>query len=132
MAARTRRPKFYVYLIGDMESPEYIGKGSGRRLNVQERKMGPGCKLAMFWSENDAYSFEREKIAELSPAMNKHPGGNGSRAIPEGRCRQPRIPTPQEVAKRLLEITGSAFLLDYVSVSEIKRIESIAWGTECG
>ena len=90
MAARTNRPnwRFYVYLIGDMDAPDYIGKGSGNRLRQQRKNFGSdGNEIARFKREDDAYKFEREKIAELSPFLNKGPGGNGSRVTPAPRYR---------------------------------------------
>lgn len=120
---------FYVYVLGDIEQPDYIGKGSGRRLKQSERQRGvPGCEIARFKREADAYAFEREKIAELAPGMNKSPGGYGGVAT---RRRKPRTATRYQAAKILMERVGSAGLLDYVDVTTIKQIESIYYGTEC-
>ena len=33
-----------------------------------------------FKSESAAYKYEKELIASLCPVLNKHPGGNGSKA----------------------------------------------------
>jgi hypothetical protein len=73
--------RFYVYALGDLDDPDYIGKGSSNRLKVSARERGvQGVELARFKREKDAYAFEREKIAELAPTMNRARGGNGSRA----------------------------------------------------
>lgn len=72
--------RFYVYeMIADDGSVVYVGKGSGRRLDVQRRKLKlRGREVARFKRENDAYAFEVARIAECKPALNKCAGGNGS------------------------------------------------------
>ena len=42
-----------------------------------------GREIAIFYNEAEAYTHEKRVIAELTPAMNKCPGGNGSRATPK-------------------------------------------------
>ena len=75
--------RFYVYVCGDLDAPVYIGKGSGRRASVSAQARGaPATELARFKRECDAYQFEREAIAELAPSLNRHRGGNGSKATP--------------------------------------------------
>lgn len=72
---------FYVYrLIDGSGITKYIGKGSGRRMYASARRFGLRAEeVARFMRECDAYQFERSQIAEISPALNKHPGGNGCR-----------------------------------------------------
>lgn len=79
---RARKPRFYVYQLTTQEGAcAYIGKGSGRRLHNQKRSFAlDGAEVARFWNERDCYQFERECIAERQPELNRHPGGNGSRA----------------------------------------------------
>lgn len=88
MAARTRRirhdeetRRFYVYALLQDGVAQYIGKGSGRRILVQERKFNlAGVILRWFSSESASYKFERAAIKEHRPPLNKSPGGDGSRA----------------------------------------------------
>lgn len=126
MAARTRRP-FYVYAIGDIDAPAYIGKGSGSRLATQIRKHNlPGVEIARFSREEDAYSFEREKIAELQPPRNKTAGGDGGRY---GVSRGVREPTQEELARTLLLWFPPEYLIDTVSdIRELKALEERAFG----
>lgn len=80
---RVRAWRFYVYALTDADGVAYIGKGSGRRLAAQRRAHRlDGHEVARFKREKDAYRFERECIAQYRPALNRHPGGNGSRATP--------------------------------------------------
>lgn len=74
--------RFYVYEItSDDGSVIYVGKGSGRRSSVSAREKGGADRIVAFFNkEKDAYDYEIERISEVGPAMNKHPGGNGSRA----------------------------------------------------
>jgi hypothetical protein len=76
--------RFYVYALTDeTNAVVYVGKGSGYRLTVQRYRFKcAGHEIARFKREDDAYAFEREKIAEIKPRLNRHPGGNGSRATP--------------------------------------------------
>jgi hypothetical protein len=92
--AKIRIPKgewrFYVYeLTAEDGSIAYVGKGSGCRLASQRyRYKLSGREVARFHTEQHAYDFEREHIKEQSPNLNKHPGGNGSLAIPK---KAPRV-----------------------------------------
>lgn len=124
--------RFYVYSLGDFDSPAYIGKGSGGRLAAQRRKFGlPGSEVARFKSERDAYAFERATIEQHTPSMNRHPGGNGSRAVPR---RAPR----KDAFEREIEAVGSRkyaarFLLSsditpYCTPSEVEQLRQVAYG----
>ena len=114
MAARTR---FYVYEMLDGDVVAYVGKGSGHRLEVQRRHFGlPGRVAAEFSSEARAYAFERELISRLKPVLNRHPGGNGSRAR---RHREPRwcremerLGTRKYAALALLRFDTRGYLSD--------------------
>lgn len=79
-----REWRFYVYeLLNGEGGCAYIGKGSGKRLTAQKSNFKlSGHELARFKREKDAYRFERHFIAERKPALNKHPGGNGSWSTP--------------------------------------------------
>jgi hypothetical protein len=73
--------RFYVYRLIDGEAAAYVGKGSGRRLENQMRAFGlPGEIVKRFKREDDAFAYERKLIAELTPTLNRCPGGNGGRA----------------------------------------------------
>jgi hypothetical protein len=83
MAARINKQwHFYVYeLVNAFGEVQYIGKGSTRRLEAQKRNFSlEGHEVARFKSEKEAYAYEVKRIAECSPPLNKHPGGNGSKA----------------------------------------------------
>ncbi len=125
----TLRPwRFYVYALIDAGKIVYIGKGSGRRLSVQRRAHRcDGYELARFKRERDAYQHEIAAIAELSPERNKHPGGNGSRAVPQ---RTPPAPAwlkeinrvgSRVYAARLL-VDRYAHMLDPSKVDAIRRV----------
>lgn len=74
----------YVYALTKDGQILYIGKGTSRRLAQQRRNFGlDGHELAWFKTEQDAYAFERIAISEYQPWLNRHPGGNGSWAIPK-------------------------------------------------
>jgi hypothetical protein len=63
---------------------------SGNRLKAQKGRYGcSGEILARFAKEAAAYRAEVKFIAELAPTLNKHPGGNGSRAMPVRKVRDP-------------------------------------------
>ena len=72
---------FYVYeLLTDDGNILYVGKGSGKRLDVQKKAhQANGVEVARFKKESDAYAYEVERIKSASPMLNKCAGGNGSR-----------------------------------------------------
>lgn len=124
-----RKWPFYVYELIDADGTvQYVGKGSGRRLAAQRRNHSlDGREVARFEREEDAYAFERERIAEAKPPRNRHPGGNGSRVTPE--------PIPAFV--REIERVGARryaarFLLTKVDgrwpASKVERIRQVANG----
>jgi hypothetical protein len=116
MAARKTLWLFYVYELVEGDRVRYVGKGSGRRLQNQRRKFKlEGREVARFWREDDAYNFERERIADQQPDLNKLPGGNGSRVIPPRPRRRfaweieaDRIGTRAYAAKVLLSFDLSS------------------------
>jgi hypothetical protein len=92
--------KWYVYELVDprTESVFYVGKGKGDRIHQHEREAAKGIcsektnrineilsfgfeigkrKIAYFWSEQDAYDYEAEVIAQygLDNLTNAIPGG---------------------------------------------------------
>lgn len=76
-----KEQRFYVYEIFKDAELLYIGKGSGRRLQTQKKNFNAdGRVIEWFFSEEKAYSFEKKQIAQKSPPLNRHKGGNGSKA----------------------------------------------------
>jgi hypothetical protein len=127
--------RFYVYqFTGDGGTILYVGKGSGRRLENQERRFGmPGQIVKRFKSEAAAYEFERSLINRLSPKLNKTAGGGGS--IARAAARLPawfkaieaeikKIGSRAYVARELLKLD----LGDRVSADEIKMLRRVAAG----
>jgi hypothetical protein len=129
--AASRPWRFYVYALTDGDQVVYVGKGSGRRLHVQRRTHGcDGYEVARFKRERDAYAHEIRVIAELSPARNKHPGGNGSRATP---ARTPRAPAWMKEIDRIGSRVYAARLLlsrfaHIVDPSKVDAIRRVAYG----
>src|SRR4051812_30061308 len=80
MAATIER--FYVYRLFDGAGvTQYIGKGCDRRLANQRRRFRlNGEIISRFAKEGAAYDAEVRLIAEIRPPLNKHRGGNGSKA----------------------------------------------------
>lgn len=69
---------FYVYELFTADGVQYVGKGSGRRLDVQKKKFSmDGRNVSEFGKERDAYAFEVQHIASVKPPMNRCKGGNG-------------------------------------------------------
>lgn len=117
--------RFYVYELTDANGVAYVGKGSGRRLAAQKRTHGlSGCEVARFKRESDALAFERARIAECQPRLNRHPGGNGNRAT----HRRPlaweremsRIGTRAYAARVLLRL--ARHLIDPSKLDEIRQV----------
>lgn len=103
--------QFYVYRLHSPDgTTQYIGKGSGRRINAQMRNKGlDGEIIAMFFKEKDAYAFEVERIAADKPPMNRHPGGNGSTVV-----KRRALPRPKwviEMEKVGTRVYAARFLL---------------------
>jgi len=132
--------RFYVYVLTDANEVAYVGKGSGRRLSVQCRNRGcEGYELARFKRERDAYQFEREAIKEFRPHINRHPGGNGSRATrakpwrPDDWKEIKELGSRRHVAKWLLERPWLLSLANHPSeVGEIRlRLQRVLDGPRC-
>ncbi len=124
--------RFYVYeLFSDKNPCLYIGKGSGYRLTVQRRKFAcSGRILERFASEKAAYAREVVLIAERKPLLNKHKGGNGSRAIRKYYRR-----SKEEIEYERLghQVYTARVLLRYdlrpfLPASKIERIRQVACG----
>lgn len=125
--------RFYVYAFFDHDRWAYVGKGSGRRLSAQSAKIKlQGCEIARFRSEKQAYCFERELIAANAPYLNKHPGGNGNRAMParieRGWPEIDAVGSRAYSARLVLAVLGIAPHL--VNISEIDELRRVAYG--CG
>ena len=65
--------KWYVYKFFSKDVCVYVGKGSNRRFNYQQRRFAEfdGHIVAYFDNESDALSFEKAQILELAPQLNK-------------------------------------------------------------
>ncbi len=136
MAARKRQAQFYVYKFDNaLGEPAYIGKGSGKRLQTQSYRLRlEGYEIARFWKEADAYKFEIQAIAEHRPYLNRHRGGNGSRATPV------RMPRPQvwESPAHLMasRVQVAKFLLSrclaYIDPAKVDGIRCVAHGWPSG
>lgn len=128
MAAR-----FYVYhLVDGVGDIQYIGKGSGKRLVSQKSKHQLfGYVAERFNSERQAYKAEIEHIARHNPPLNKHPGGNGSKASrkierkPSWQIEMERVGTRVYAARALLCFD----LSHYLDASKIEAIRQVADGT---
>lgn len=134
-----RQPRFYVYRIyNEDQETLYIGKGSANRLRHQITKFKAfGEVLERFKSEKKAYAREVELIEKFVPKLNRHKGGNGSRAIPVRAARpaaweieMDRI-GPRVYAARALLRKGDAQLLQYIDASKIEQLRRVADGPWC-
>lgn len=70
--------------------------------------------MARFKREKDAYAYEVKRIAEYAPCLNKHKGGNGSRATPTRACAY--RPTKWEKAVEAMggtRVYAARYLLTY-------------------
>ncbi len=126
MAAR-----FYVYRFDDAGGCVYVGKGSGRRFNVQQRKFAcDGRIVEWFKTESKAYEAERRLIAQLMPRLNVHAGGNGSRATrrvnrrPSWQIAIERMGTRKYAARILLACERS--VPGILKASDLDQIRMVA------
>ena len=132
MAARLRQFAYphYVYHLVENGKIQYIGKGSGRRLSNQIRNFKlSGYIACVFRSEEDAYRFEIQQIAEHSPALNIHPGGNGSRT----KKRISRLTGWQKEMKSMgTQVYAARLLMKYAHLiddkSKVDQIREVAYG----
>ncbi|TCK87347.1 hypothetical protein [Paraburkholderia sp. BL9I2N2] len=123
---------FYVYeLVSESGAVMYIGKGSGRRLAVQRKAFQlDGHEVARFKSEKDAYQFERQRIDELKPFLNIHPGGNGGTVQ---KKRKPRITEFEKECLRLgSKVVAARLALRFgehlVEPSKLDAVRKVAYG----
>jgi hypothetical protein len=127
--------RFYVYeLIGDDGLPAYVGKGSGHRLSASRSARGglQGHEVARFKREKDAYSYEIQRIAEYSPYLNRHPGGNGSYATPKRTPRRDK--ESMEMERVGSRVYSARMLLRYQwpwTPSELDALRAVANGPRC-
>lgn len=65
--------KYYCYKFFADNTCVYVGKGSGKRFNVQARRFKEfqGHIVAYFSDEKNAYAYEKAQILELAPPFNK-------------------------------------------------------------
>ena len=126
--------KFYVYAIKDEEGAiVYIGKGSGRRFEVQKKNFKLfGEILETFASERLAYAKEVELISLHKPSLNKCKGGNG--------CTVTKKRLVKQDYEKLIERIGSRayaarLLLSYnkmnpkvIDQSKVDLFREVAYG----
>ena len=121
--------RFYVYDVLSADGQLlYVGKGSGRRNLVSgAQRGGIGMIVAMFKKESDAYKFERDRIAELAPTLNRHPGGNGCRVQAMPRTRYlaaiERLGTRVYAARLAL-----AYGKQFIDPSKLDALRQVAYG----
>jgi hypothetical protein len=130
--------RYYVYELTDAQGVvQYVGKGSGTRLRAQIRNFRLlGHEVARFKRESDAYAYERQRIAEVKPLLNKCAGGNGSRATP---VRAPRKTAWEKEVDRVgSRVYAARLLLSFRNginslVSKVEMdwaaIEAVAYGS---
>lgn len=137
MAARTRKVQhddeggFYVYRIfGKAGETLYVGKGSSARLQAQKRRFGAeGEIVARFKREADAYAFEVRLIAEMSPALNKHPGGNGPRCKKRRPHRPAWLIEMERIGSRVYAAREMLARWPYLfDPSTLEKIRQVAYG----
>lgn len=124
--------KFYVYeLVSSGGAVMYVGKGSGYRLRVQIKDFGlSGYEVARFRVEKDAYAFERDRIAEVQPLLNIHPGGNGSTVTVPRKARVTEFEREyQRIGGRVM---AARFLLNFaanrIDPSNLDKLRQVAYG----
>lgn len=143
--------KWYLYELVDTSTntPFYVGKGQGNRIDVHEREAAMGVcskkcnkirslqnksvaierrKLAYFWDEQAAYDAETDLIQEygLSSLTNIMPGGQRafSRRIKERKSRYPSPGlTPQTAIDCIEKHAGQfAYWLKWFEAGKLKCI----------
>ena len=65
--------KYYVYRFDSPTACIYVGKGCGRRFDIQRKRFTEyrGHIVAYFKTEQDAFTHELSLIKQLAPAVNK-------------------------------------------------------------
>jgi hypothetical protein len=98
--------RFYVYrILGEMGETVYIGKGTGRRLELQKRRfMAEGEIIRSFAKEDLAFRFEAKLIAKHKPPLNVV-SGHGSGKLPVGPHRPYK---PVDTTSELFEVAARA------------------------
>jgi hypothetical protein len=112
----------------------YVGKGSNRRLADQRQRFGlDGAEIARFAFEVDAYDFERTRIAEINPVLNRIAGGGGVRKQ-KVQAREPRRTKEEMLMDRLgTRVYAARCLLrfdlrPFFDQSKIEQIRQVAYG----
>jgi len=120
--------QYYVYELVDSNGVvAYVGKGSTGRLKAQIKNYGlSGYEVARFKKEAAAYDFEKVRIAEVAPYLNKHPGGNGSKCILSNDAKNyfkeiKNIGTRAYAARLLLAFGG-------YDLSKVDLLRKVAYG----
>lgn len=128
--------RFYVYDVFDERGRViYVGKGSGDRARVSLRERdGTSVAInAFFRREADAYAYEIHRIEEIEPSLNRHCGGNGSKAEPERKqaweVEIDRVGTKVYAARLLLAFrNGINGLVSKVDI-DWSAVEGVAYGS---
>lgn len=118
--------RFYVYQLTHGDEIMYVGKGSGTRLQRQIHDFGlKGSVIARFKREKDAYAHEIHVIADLSPRLNRHAGGNGNMATPAKRHARSK----DEILMNRIGTRAYAarFLLAYHPPKDRKTLEALCF-----
>jgi hypothetical protein len=113
-------PECYVYRIFDGDVTVYVGKGSGRRLQSQERRFGLSGEI-LERCKNDDHAFEREVhwIETLQPTDNICPGGNGGRVRPKRKPRKDKMMV--EIDRVGSRRYAARFLLSRMNVTNCRQ-----------